>query len=278
MNTLQLLHRGKVRDIYDIDSTKMLMVASDRVSAFDVVFNEKITGKGALLTEISNFWFYKTQHIISNHLTGVNPQQFGDFGKEAVVVQKLTPLPIEAIVRGYIIGSGWKSYQQNGEVCGISLPRGLELAQQLPEAIYTPSSKAEVGDHDENISFADTIDLIGEELADQVKTVSLQLYNFASKFALSKGIIIADTKFEFGLNEDNKLVLMDEVLTPDSSRFWDAELYNKGESPASFDKQILRDYLESTSWDKTPPAPNLPQWVIDSTREKYQQVFDMLCG
>jgi phosphoribosylaminoimidazole-succinocarboxamide synthase len=270
---LELLHQGKVRDIYKIDDDKMLMVASDRISAFDVVFAEKINGKGAVLTNIANFWFAKTKHIVPNHLTGIDANLYGDFNGEAIVVKRLKPLPIEAIVRGYIIGSGWKSYQQTGEICGINLPKGLVLAEKLPQAIYTPSSKAEMGKHDENISFKKTVDLIGEKLAKQVQTVSLALYKFASEFALKKGIIIADTKFEFGLDENDNLVLMDEVLTPDSSRFWDAKTYQKGTSPASFDKQILRDYLEILDWDKTPPAPKLPNDIIQKTEDKYLEVM-----
>jgi phosphoribosylaminoimidazole-succinocarboxamide synthase len=270
---LELLHQGKVRDIYKIDDDKMLMVASDRISAFDVVFAEKINGKGAVLTNIANFWFAKTKHIVPNHLTGIDANLYGDFNGEAIVVKRLKPLPIEAIVRGYIIGSGWKSYQQTGEICGINLPKDLVLAEKLPQAIYTPSSKAEMGKHDENISFKKTVDLIGEKLAKQVQTVSLALYKFASEFALKKGIIIADTKFEFGLDENDNLVLMDEALTPDSSRFWDAKTYQKGTSPASFDKQILRDYLETLDWDKTPPAPKLPNDIIQKTEDKYLEVM-----
>lgn len=277
MKNLELLHQGKVRDIYNIDDELMLMVASDRVSAFDVVFDEKIPGKGAILTKIANFWFDKTQHIIPNHLTNIDPSQFGDFGDEAIVVKKLTPLPIEAIVRGYIIGSGWQSYEKSGDICGIKLPSGLKLAEKLPEAIYTPSSKAEVGDHDENISFQHTQELVGEKLAQKVRDISLELYKFASEFALKKGIIIADTKFEFGVDSAGELVLMDEVLTPDSSRFWDKDSYQVGSSPKSFDKQILRDYLSALNWDKTPPPPKLPQEIIDNTSAKYQEVFDILC-
>jgi phosphoribosylaminoimidazole-succinocarboxamide synthase len=269
---LELLHSGKVRDIYNIDDDLMLMVASDRISAFDSVFDEKITGKGATLTKIANFWFDKTSHIVPNHLTNIDPNKFGSFNGEAIVVKKLKPLPIEAIVRGYIIGSGWNDYQKTGSICGIELAKNLQLAQKLDKPIYTPSSKAEVGDHDENISFAKTIDLVGKDLAEKLRDVSIALYEFAKDYADSKGIIIADTKFEFGLDKDDNLVLMDEVLTPDSSRFWDKKLYKVGTSPASFDKQILRDYLNSTDWDKNPPAPQLPQDILDKTANKYQQV------
>jgi phosphoribosylaminoimidazole-succinocarboxamide synthase len=273
---LELLHSGKVRDIYNIDDDLMLMVASDRISAFDSVFDEKITGKGATLTKIANFWFDKTSHIVPNHLTNIDPNKFGNFNGEAIVVKKLKPLPIEAIVRGYIIGSGWNDYQKTGSICGIELAKNLQLAQKLDKPIYTPSSKAEVGDHDENISFAKTIDLVGKDLAEKLRDVSIKLYEFARGYADSKGIIIADTKFEFGLDKNDNLVLMDEVLTPDSSRFWDKKLYKVGTSPASFDKQILRDYLNSTDWDKNPPAPQLPQDILDKTANKYQQVADIL--
>jgi phosphoribosylaminoimidazole-succinocarboxamide synthase len=275
-NSISLIHQGKVRDIYQIDNDKMLMVASDRISAFDVIFNEPIIGKGAILTRIANFWFKKTEHIIPNHLTNINPSKFGKFNDESIVVKRLKPLPIEAIVRGYIIGSGWKSYQATGAICSINLPKNLVLAEKLPTPIYTPSSKAEVGEHDENIDFKKTINLIGEELANEVREVSLKLYQFASNYALQKGIIIADTKFEFGLDEKNNLILMDEVLTPDSSRFWNAQTYQKGVSPQSFDKQILRDYLETLDWNKMPPAPKLPQEIIDKTLQKYQEVLDIL--
>jgi phosphoribosylaminoimidazole-succinocarboxamide synthase len=273
---LELLHSGKVRDIYNIDDDLMLMVASDRISAFDSVFDEKITGKGATLTKIANFWFDKTSHIVPNHLTNIDPNKFGNFNGEAIVVKKLKPLPIEAIVRGYIIGSGWNDYQKTGSICGIELAKNLQLAQKLDKPIYTPSSKAEVGDHDENISFAKTIDLVGKDLAEKLRDVSIKLYEFARGYADLKGIIIADTKFEFGLDKNDNLVLMDEVLTPDSSRFWDKKLYKVGTSPASFDKQILRDYLNSTDWDKNPPAPQLPQDILDKTASKYQQVVSIL--
>lgn len=279
---LKLLHQGKVRDIYDAGNNQLLMVASDRISAFDCIFAEKISGKGRVLNDISNFWFEKTSHIIKNHTTKTTVSDIlgdnlvSELSGKAIVVQKLTPLPIEAIVRGYIIGSGWKSYKNSGEICGVNLPKGLELAEKLPEAIYTPSSKAAVGGHDENISFAKTIDLIGRDLATQVRDTSLEIYNFATEFAIKKGIIIADTKFEFGLNENKELVLMDEVLTPDSSRFWDARLYKKGVSPQSFDKQILRDYLETLDWNKSPPVPKLPSEIIQKTADKYTEVKNIL--
>lgn len=280
---LTLLHQGKVRDIYDIDERTMLIVTSDRISAFDVIFNEEIPGKGKVLTDVANFWFEKTQHIIPNHLTSIpltdvlSATQTEELKGRAIIVKKLKPLPIEAIVRGYIIGSGWLDYQRGGSICGITLPAGLELAQQLPQTLYTPSSKAAVGEHDENISFAQTIDLVGEKMATQVRDKSIEIYNFARDYAATKGIIIADTKFEFGLDENNTLTLMDEVLTPDSSRFWDASLYQKGNSPASFDKQILRDYLNTLDWDKTPPPPVLPEEIIHKTAEKYQQIAQILC-
>lgn len=280
---LKLIQKGKVRDIYDIDENRMLIVTTDRLSAFDVVFNEPISGKGRVLSEVANFWFAKTQNIIPNHLSNepldsvLTPEEIKQVGGRAIIVKKLKPLPIEAIVRGYLIGSGWKDYQQTGEVCGINLPRGLQLAEKLPKTLYTPSNKAAVGEHDENIDYAQTVQIVGEELAQQIKQASLELYNFASDYALPKGIIIADTKFEFGLDTDNNLTLMDEVLTPDSSRFWSAKDYQIGSSPKSFDKQIIRDYLETLDWDKTPPAPTLPEDILQKTADKYQEVQRTLC-
>ncbi len=281
--SLPLIQKGKVRDIYDIDAQRMLIVTTDRLSAFDVVFNEPIAGKGRVLTEVANFWFEKTQHIIPNQLTHesldtiLNAEEIAQLGGRAIIVKKLKPLPIEAIVRGYIIGSGWKDYQKTGGICGIQLPDNLQLAEKLPQTLYTPSSKAAVGEHDENIDFAQTVELVGQDLAQQIKTTSLALYQFAADYALKRGIIIADTKFEFGLDEDNNLVLMDEVLTPDSSRFWDMDNYQIGTSPKSFDKQIVRDYLESLDWDKTPPAPTLPDDIVEKTSKQYQKIQQILC-
>ncbi len=281
--SLVLINKGKVRDIYSIDDNTMLIVTSDRLSAFDVVLTEPIAQKGAVLTSISNFWFHKTKHIINNHLldipvTDILPKnQAKQVESRAIVVQKLKPLPIEAIVRGYLIGSGWKDYQKSGSVSGIKLAKNLKLAEQLPEAIYTPSTKASIGEHDENISYEDSINLLGADLAKQVKDISLQLYKYAAKYALEKGVIIADTKFEFGLDSKNNLTLMDEVLTPDSSRFWAKSTYKIGTSPKSFDKQIVRDYLESCDWDKNPPAPKLPDKISAKTTAKYLEVAKLLC-
>jgi phosphoribosylaminoimidazole-succinocarboxamide synthase len=282
---LKLLNRGKVRDIFDIDDDHMLIVASDRLSAFDVVLPQPIPGKGEVLTRVANFWFGRTGNILPNHLSDLpleqivpDPEQRAMLGDRAIVVRKLKPLPVEAIVRGYLIGSGWKDYQKTGEVCGIKLAEGLRQADKLPEAIFTPSSKAEVGDHDENISFQQMIDLIGQDLAEQVRDVSLRIYTECADFALQKGIIIADTKFEFGLDKDGQLYLIDEVLTPDSSRFWPADQYQPGISPPSFDKQFVRDYLETLDWDKTPPGPTLPDEVITRTSEKYHEAESILTG
>lgn len=280
--SLPLIQKGKVRDIYDIDDSRMLIVTTDRLSAFDVVFGKGIAKKGAVLTSVANFWFDKTQHILPNHLTHeplnsvLNGQEAKQIEGRGIIVKKLKPLAVEAIVRGYIIGSGWKDYQRTGSICGIPLPNNLQLAEKLPEVLYTPSSKAVVGEHDENIDFAKTVEILGADMAQQVKQASLALYQFAAEFARKRGIIIADTKFEFGLDENNTLTLMDEVLTPDSSRFWSAQDYQIGTSPKSFDKQIVRDYLETLSWDKTPPAPILPQHIIDKTASQYQQVQQLL--
>ena len=282
--SLPLLHRGKVRDIFDIDDANMLIVATDRLSAFDVVFDQPIPEKGMVLTSIANYWFQKTEHIIQNHLTGISLEEVllkneaEMLAGRAVVVKKLRPLTIEAVVRGYLIGSGWKEYLSSGMVCGIPLPQNIKLAQQLLNPLYTPSSKAGAGEHDTNISFKETEAIVGSELASQVKDVSLKIYQFAAERALSCGIIIADTKFEFGLDEDNQLTLMDEVLTPDSSRFWSAIDYQPGSSPKSYDKQIIRDYLETLDWDKRPPAPRLPENIMDQAAEKYHQVYSILCN
>ena len=280
--SLPLIQKGKVRDIYDIDDSRMLIVTTDRLSAFDVVFDKGIAEKGAVLTSVANFWFDKTQHILPNHLTReplnsiLNDQEAKQIEGRGIIVKKLKPLAVEAIVRGYIIGSGWKDYQQTGSICGIPLPNNLQLAAKLPEVLYTPSSKAAVGEHDENIDFDETVKILGADMAQQVKQASLALYQYAADFALERGIIIADTKFEFGLDENNTLTLMDEVLTPDSSRFWSAKDYVVGTSPKSFDKQIVRDYLETLDWDKTPPAPALPQHIVEKTAAQYQQVQHLL--
>ena len=280
--SLPLLQRGKVRDVYQIDDSRLLMVATDRISACDVVFDKPINNKGVILNSISTHWFEKTSHIINNHLTNdplesVLPLDEALLMKgRAVVVKKLRPLSVEAIVRGYIIGSGWKDYQKTGSVCGVALPKELTLAAKLPEVIYTPSSKADIGEHDVNINYNETVEILGQDMAKQVKDVSISIYKFAADYALQRGIIIADTKFEFGLDENNRLTLMDEVLTPDSSRFWPASEYQPGISPKSFDKQIIRDYLETLDWNKTPPAPQLPQSIVDKTSRKYLEVQRLL--
>ncbi len=282
--SLPLIHQGKVRDIYDIDHQYMLIVASDRLSAFDVIFEQPIAGKGKILTEIANFWFDKTKHIVQNHLTQIRldevlkAEEVKMLSGRAVVVKKLKPLPIEAVVRGYIIGSGWKEYQGSQSVCGIALPANLRLAERLEKSIFTPSSKAAVGEHDANISFEEVETLIGANLAKQVKDASLKIYSFASKLALEKGIIIADTKFEFGLDSSSQLTLMDEVLTPDSSRFWSLSDYIPGTSPKSFDKQIIRDYLETLDWNKAPPAPIIPQKIMSQAARKYKDIQSILCS
>ena len=282
--SLPLLHRGKVRDIFDIDDDNMLIVTTDRLSAFDVVFDQPIPEKGMILTSIANYWFQKTEHIVQNHLTGISLEEVLSKNEaemltgRAIVVKKLRPLAIEAVVRGYLIGSGWKEYLSSGMVCGIPLPPNMKLAQQLLKPLYTPSSKAGVGEHDANISFKETEAIVGSALATQIKEVSLKIYQFAAEHALNCGIIIADTKLEFGLDEDNQLTLMDEVLTPDSSRFWSAADYQPGSSPKSYDKQIIRDYLETLDWDKTSPAPKLPENIITKASEKYHQVYSILCN
>jgi phosphoribosylaminoimidazole-succinocarboxamide synthase len=278
LSSLKLRARGKVRDIYDIDADFMLIVTTDRLSAFDVVLPDPIPGKGRVLTAVSNFWFDKLQHVLPNHLVDILLEQVLPDKAEreqvegrAIVVKKLKPLPVEAIVRGYLIGSGWKDYLKSGAVCGISLPNGLQQAQQLPTPIFTPSTKADAGLHDENVSFAKIVDLIGLELAEKVRDASLQLYSEAAVFAKERGIIIADTKFEFGVDKDDVLYLIDEILTPDSSRFWPADQYKVGISPPSFDKQYIRDYLETLDWDKTAPGPALPTEVADYCAAKYRE-------
>jgi phosphoribosylaminoimidazole-succinocarboxamide synthase len=276
--SLKLLARGKVRDIYEIDSQYMLIVTTDRLSAFDVILPNPIPDKGRVLTTVSNFWFNKLRDIIPNHLTHIplediltDTSEYKHVEGRAIVVKKFTPLPVEAIVRGYLIGSGWKDYQVSGQVCGIPLPAGLQQAEKLAEPIFTPSTKAAVGDHDENVSFEQIVALLGRVMAEKVRDVSLKLYNEASVYAKQRGIIIADTKFEFGIDHEGKLHLIDEVLTPDSSRFWSADEYKIGTNPPSFDKQYVRDYLETLDWDKTAPAPELPAEVAEQCAKKYRE-------
>ncbi|QTR45617.1 phosphoribosylaminoimidazolesuccinocarboxamide synthase [Thiothrix litoralis] len=283
ITSLPLIARGKVRDIYAVDEQHMLIVTTDRLSAFDVIMPTPIPQKGVILTQVANFWFGLLQDVIPNHLSTLTLDDLtltaaekAELQGRSIIVKRLKPLPVEAIVRGYLIGSGWKDYQQTGAVCGIELPAGLQMADRLPEAIFTPSSKADVGDHDINISFAEMQARIGADLAEQVRSVSLELYHQASAYALKRGIIIADTKFEFGLDADGKLVLIDEILTPDSSRFWPADQYKPGISPPSFDKQFVRDYLETLDWGKVAPGPELPAEIIDKTAAKYREVADLI--
>ena len=285
IESLTLIHQGKVRDIYAINDETMLLVSTDRLSAFDVILPTGIANKGAMLTQMANFWFEKLKHIVPNHLTGIAPESVvtsdadkAQLGARAVVVKKLKALPIEAIVRGYLVGSGWKEYKQKGTVCGIPLPTGLQEASKLPSPIFTPSSKAAVGEHDENISIAQVEALIGKDMTQQVAKVATQLYTAAAEYALTKGVIIADTKFEFGLDAKGVLHVMDEVLTPDSSRFWPAETYQVGSNPPSYDKQYVRDWLESIHWNKAPPAPALPDDVAQRTSEKYMEAYEKLTG
>ncbi|MFN2643584.1 MAG: phosphoribosylaminoimidazolesuccinocarboxamide synthase [Burkholderiales bacterium] len=283
IKSLPRIGKGKVRDIYAVGADKMLIVTSDRLSAFDVVLSDPIPDKGRVLNEMADFWFQRLGHVVANQLTGIDPEtvvkpeERDEVRGRSVVVKKLKPLPIEAVVRGYIIGSGWKDYQQTGKVCGIDLPRGLKQAEKLPQPIFTPATKAETG-HDENISFDEVATLIGKPMADRVREVSIRLYKEAADYAATKGIIIADTKFEFGLDGKGELVLIDEVLTADSSRFWPADSYKVGISPPSFDKQYVRDYLETLDWNKTPPAPKLPPEVIRKTSEKYREALQRLTG
>ncbi|MDE2599710.1 MAG: phosphoribosylaminoimidazolesuccinocarboxamide synthase [Rhodocyclaceae bacterium] len=283
IKSLPLLGRGKVRDIYAVGDDKLLIVVSDRLSAFDVILPDPIPGKGAVLTGVANFWFDKLSHILPNQLTGIDPETVvqGEEEKAQVrgrglVVKRLKPLPIEAVARGYIIGSGWKDYQSSGAICGIPLPAGLKMAQKLPQPIFTPAYKAEAGAHDENIDFEKVKELVGPEMAEKVRDVTLRLYSEAADYAKSKGIIIADTKFEFGLDKDGVLHLIDEALTPDSSRFWPADTYAEGSNPPSFDKQFVRDYLETLDWNKTAPGPKLPADVIAKTTAKYQEALEKL--
>jgi phosphoribosylaminoimidazole-succinocarboxamide synthase len=282
IKSLKLLNRGKVRDIYEVDADHLLIITTDRLSAFDVVLSTPIPGKGEVLTAVSNFWFDKLKHLIANQLTGIAPESVvADSEKNqvtgrALVVKKLKPLPIEAIVRGYLVGSGWKEYQKSSSVCSIPLPAGLREADKLPQPLFTPSTKAEIGAHDENISFEQTEELLGKALAAQVRDVAIALYNEAADYAATKGIIIADTKFEFGLDETGRLHLIDEALTPDSSRFWPADQYAPGSTPPSFDKQYVRDWLESTGWNKQAPGPELPPEVAAKTGEKYREALTKL--
>lgn len=287
IKSLPLISKGKVRDIYAIGSDQLLMITTDRLSAFDVVMGEPIPGKGVVLNQMANFWFDKLSHVIPNHLTGIAPEsvvsesEVDQVKGRAIVTKRLKPIMVEAVVRGYLSGSGWKDYQATGSVCGIQLPDGLQNAQKLPEPIFTPAAKADVGEHDENISYAEVEARIGKELAAKIRDVSIRLYQEASKYAVTKGIIIADTKFEFGMDEAGNLVLMDEVLTADSSRFWPANSYQVGSNPPSFDKQFVRDWLESALingqiWNKTAPAPKLPNDVIDKTAAKYREALETL--
>ena len=280
---LDRLHRGKVRDIYRVDAGHLLIVATDRLSAFDVVLPDPIPGKGIVLTAVANFWFDRLGDIVANHLTGIDPASVLDAPADratvrdrSVVVKRARPLPVEAVVRGYLIGSGWKDYRATGQVCGIPLPAGMQMAERLAEPIFTPSTKAAQGAHDENISMEAVKSLIGNELAQRIEALSLQLYARAGEYARQRGIILADTKFEFGLDEDGRLLLIDEAFTPDSSRFWPAATYAPGRSPESFDKQFVRDYLETLDWDKKPPGPRLPENIIRRTSEKYREVLQRL--
>jgi phosphoribosylaminoimidazole-succinocarboxamide synthase len=285
LTSLKFLHRGKVRDLYEVDADHLLIVQTDRLSAFDIVLPTPIPGKGEVLTTVSNFWFKKLAHVIPNHLSGIDPESVVKTEAEraqvrgrAFVTKKLKPLPIEAIVRGYLVGSGWKDYKKTGTLCGIQLPSGLQEAQKLPQALFTPSTKAAVGDHDENISFEEAKKLLGNERAEQVKAATLALYTEAANYALTRGIIIADTKFEFGIDRAGNLYLIDEALTPDSSRFWPADQYKVGTNPPSFDKQFVRDWLESSGWNKQPPAPQIPEDVLQKTADKYREAQLLLTG
>ena len=284
IKSLPLIARGKVRDIYAIDDATMLIVTTDRLSAFDVILPDPIPGKGKVLTAVSNFWFDRLAGVSPNHLTGITPESVVQADERdqvegrSIVVRCLKPLPIEAVVRGYLIGSGWGDYSRTGSVCGVPLPHGLRMASKLPAPIFTPATKAAVGDHDENISYAQTEALIGAPLAAQVRDTAIALYSAASDYARSRGIIIADTKFEFGLDADGKLILIDEALTPDSSRFWPADQYQEGVNPPSFDKQFVRDYLETLDWNKTAPGPLLPAGIIERTRDKYREALTRLIG
>ncbi|OGS87677.1 MAG: phosphoribosylaminoimidazolesuccinocarboxamide synthase [Gallionellales bacterium GWA2_59_43] len=285
LTSLKFLHRGKVRDLYEVDADHLLIVQTDRLSAFDVILEDPIPGKGEVLTAVSNFWFKKLGHVIPNHLSGIDPESVVKTEEEraqvrgrAFITKKLKPLPIEAIVRGYLVGSGWKDYQKTGAVCGIELPAGLQEAQKLPQPLFTPSTKAAVGDHDENISFEEARKLLGADMAEKVKNATLALYTEAADYAATRGIIIADTKFEFGVDDAGKLYLIDEALTPDSSRFWPADQYQVGSNPPSFDKQFVRDWLETSGWNKQPPAPRIPADVLQKTADKYREAQQRLIG
>lgn len=279
LHSLERVYRGKVRDSYLVDDDKLLIVVSDRISAFDVILDDPIPYKGQVLQALTDFWFEKFKDVVPNHLTSIAPESVVEADEidqvkgRAVVAMKLKPIPIECVVRGYIIGGGWKDYQATGKVCGIELPTGLKQAQKLPEPIFTPAAKAEVGTHDENISFEKAVEMVGEDVATQIRDYSIKLYKLASEFALTKGIIIADTKFEFGLDENGTVRLMDEVLTPDSSRFWPADQYQEGISPPSFDKQFMRDWLETQPWNKTAPAPRAPEEILEKTSLKYREAL-----
>ncbi|HUX91648.1 MAG TPA: phosphoribosylaminoimidazolesuccinocarboxamide synthase [Gallionellaceae bacterium] len=283
LSSLKLLHRGKVRDLYAVDEQHLLIVQTDRLSAFDVILPNPVPGKGQVLTTLSNFWFEKLGHVIANHLSGIAPEEVvktdadrAQIKGRAFVVKRLKALPIEAIVRGYLVGSGWKEYKKSGSVCGIKLPAGLQEAQQLPQPLFTPSTKAAVGEHDENISFEQVVKLLGAARAEEVRGASLALYSQAAAYAATKGIIIADTKFEFGVDESGKMYLIDEALTPDSSRFWPAEEYRVGSNPPSFDKQFVRDWLEASGWNKQPPAPQVPAAILQKTSDKYHEALRRL--
>jgi phosphoribosylaminoimidazole-succinocarboxamide synthase len=285
LTSLPFLHRGKVRDLYGIDDEHMLIIQTDRLSAFDVILPSPVPGKGEVLTAMSNFWFERLGHVIPNHLSGIKPEDVvktdadrAEVKGRAFVVKRLKPLPIEAIVRGYLVGSGWKDYKKTGAVCGIKLPEGMQEAQKLPEPLFTPSTKAAVGEHDENISFEEAVKLLGEARAKEVRDATLALYTEAADYAATRGIIIADTKFEFGVDKAGRLYLIDEALTPDSSRFWPADQYRVGSNPPSFDKQFVRDWLESSGWDKKPPAPVVPDDVLLKTSDKYREALKRLTG
>lgn len=285
INSLKQVYQGKVRDIYQVDEEHWLIVASDRLSAFDVILPDPIPKKGMVLTTVSNFWFDRFSSTVKNHLSDIqlediiqNEQEFKLLRGRSVIARKLKALPFEAIVRGYVIGSGWKEYQNTGAICGIQLPKNLQQAEKLDAAIFTPSTKAAVGDHDENVGFDEIINLVGKEIAEKVRDMSIEIYSQAAKYALERGIIIADTKFEFGLDENEEIVLIDEALTPDSSRFWPQDSYKVGESPKSYDKQYVRDYLETLDWNKQAPGPSLPQEILDNTSAKYLEACEKLTG
>jgi phosphoribosylaminoimidazole-succinocarboxamide synthase len=285
LTSLKFLHRGKVRDLYEVDADHLLIVQTDRLSAFDVILPTPIPGKGEVLTAVSNFWFKKLANVIPNHLSGIDPESVVKTEAEkaqvrgrSFVTKKLKPLPIEAIVRGYLVGSGWKDYKKTGTLCGLQLPAGMQEAQKLPQVLFTPSTKAAAGEHDENISFEEAKKLLGADMAEQVKNATVALYTQAAEYALTRGIIIADTKFEFGTDKAGKLYLIDEALTPDSSRFWPADQYKVGTNPPSFDKQFVRDWLETSGWNKQPPAPVVPADVLQKTADKYREAQRLLTG